>query len=181
MPSLTYNEVKQFSLPLEPRIFVETGTYMGDTTNAISPYFNKVYSIEIQPTFVINARDRFKNNTNISILEGDSSIVLTEICPTLEMPVFFWLDGHYSSDDTGKGEKDCPLLEEVKAIYDLCKQPCVIAIDDVRLFDTNYTENWLGITREGILNIVNPRVQSVKYYPSCLYSEDRMVIILLPK
>lgn len=181
MPSLTYNEVKQFSLPLEPHIFVETGTYMGDTTNAISPYFNKVYTIEVQPSYAMNARNRFKNHNHISVLQGDSSVVLKAVCPELDMPVFFWLDGHYSGGDTGKGEKDCPLLEEVAAIYKLCKQPCVIAIDDVRLFDTNINENWLGVTRESVIDIVKSRVQSVKYFSSEHHREDRMVLTLLPK
>lgn len=180
MPSLTQEELKKFS-PINTSIFVETGTYQGDTTHMASLYFDKVYTIELEPNYAARARDRFKYYSQVTVLEGDSSKVLKELCPKLDKPVFFWLDGHFSGGDTAQGEKDCPLIEEVSIINELCIQPCVVVIDDVRLFNTNTYENWLGVTRENILKIFQSRIKSINYFPSPLYNEDRMVVTLGPK
>jgi hypothetical protein len=180
MPSLSFEELKSFS-NMDTSIFVETGTYFGDTTNMVSPHFEKIYTIELQPSYAARARDRFKYYSHVTVLEGDSSNVLKELCPKLDKPVFFWLDGHFSGGDTAQGDKDCPLIEEVSIINELCKQPCVVAIDDVRLFNTNSEQDWLGITRETILTILQSRIKCVNYFPSYLHHEDRMIITLGPK
>jgi hypothetical protein len=45
----------------------------------------------------------------------------------------FWLDGHYSGGATARGHKDCPVLEELDAIFNSPFEH-VIYIDDARLF-----------------------------------------------
>jgi hypothetical protein len=179
MPSLTLEEIQQYCIK-KPNIFVETGTYMGDTVNNVLSNFNKIYSIELSPNYSILAENRFKKYKHVSIVNGDSSKLLNHICKLINEPVFFWLDGHWSGGDTAQGSKDCPLLEELKAINENLKSDCIIAIDDVRLFGTHINENWLDITRQKILDIVTDRVISCKYYPSHLNPEDRMVIHLKP-
>lgn len=177
MPSLTYQEVESYS-PFKTNIFVETGTFMGDTISNVLRFFETIYSIELCNKLCIEASLKFKNENHVSILQGDSTNVLETLCPTLDRPVFFWLDGHWSGGITAKGNKDCPLIEEVSSIFKKCRPECIIAIDDVRLFGTNIHENWLDITRESIIDIVKDRLLSVKYYPSNLHPEDRMVLAL---
>jgi hypothetical protein len=66
------------------------------------------------------------------------------------------LDGHWSSGDTAKGEKDCPLIEECKSIDLLYKSnKGIILIDDYRLFGTNIDQDWSSITTENILKCFN--------------------------
>ena len=177
MPLLTYDEVKKFS-KINTDIFVETGTLMGDTINNIKSFFSNVYTIELSQEFAQNATLRFLNDKNVKVIQGDSSKVLPVLCSTINRSVFFWLDGHWSGGTTARGDKDCPLIEELNAIVNNCKPECVIAIDDVRLFGTNINENWENITREHILDTVKSRLISCEYFPSSLYTEDRMVLTL---
>ena len=104
--------------------------------------------------------------------------MLKQILNELNDSVFFWLDGHWSGGDTAQGKLDCPLIEEISIINDTCTSKCIIAIDDVRLFGTNINEDWSNITRDNILHIVKNRLLSCEYFPSNLYSEDRMILHL---
>lgn len=63
------------------------------------------------------------------------------------------MDGHYSSGESGRGEKDVPLIEECKIIDEIYKSKyAVILIDDYRLFGTSKDENWLDITDDNVIN-----------------------------
>ncbi len=185
MPSLTIEEIKNFS-SLETKVFVETGTYEGDTTNAVKDHFERIYTIELSPYYAQRAKNRFGDFHHIQVIEGDSSTRIGQVCTILQQPTFFWLDGHYSGGNTAQGNKDCPLLEEVNHIVTKCKPACVIAIDDVRLFNKKLGEDWTGITKEAILEKCLPRLYRLQYFPSFMKPEnrmipdDRMIIELLP-
>lgn len=114
-------------------ILVETGTYMGDTLYALYNEFDNLYSIELSELFYAKAVKRFKNYPKIKLINGDSGRLLFELVPTLKERSLFWLDGHYSGGLTAKGDKECPVYEELSAIF---KSPLehVIVIDDARLF-----------------------------------------------
>ena len=177
MPSLTIEEINLFS-PFKTNVFVETGTNAGDTIKNVHQFFQKVYSIELDEKYYNNAKETFKHHNNISLLLGDSSKLLGDLCKSIDLPTFFWLDGHWSGGNTGRGEKDCPLLEELKEIVENLKSNCIIAIDDARLFGTNLDQDWSLITRENILTLVKDRLVSCKYFPSSIHKEDRMVLTL---
>jgi hypothetical protein len=179
MPSLTLEEVRLYC-PFTTTIFVETGTYMGDTINNVKDAYDEVYSIELDAGYAARAIARFQNDKHIYIVNGDSAECLAPICRSIKSPAFFWLDGHWSGGDTGRGAKDCPLIEEVTSIMENCRTACVLAIDDVRLFGTYINEDWSSITRDTILKLVESRLESCKYYPSHLHQEDRMVLALRP-
>ena len=70
----------------------------------------------------------------ITILQGDSGKVLFDLCIQITEPAIFWLDGHYSEGITAKGDKFCPIYEELSAIFQSQKLPHVLLIDDARLF-----------------------------------------------
>lgn len=177
MPSLTIEEIAIFS-PFKTDNFVETGTCMGDTINNVKSSFETVCSIEISHIYYKLAQERFKNDSNVVILNGDSSLVLENVCKIITKPTFFWLDGHWSGGNTGRGAKDCPLLEELIQINKHCKTKCIVAIDDVRLFGKNMNEDWSDITKEKLINSVHSRLASCTYFSSELHSEDRMVLVL---
>ena len=95
-----------------------------------------------------------RNYTNVKNHFGDTVKVLPEILKSHDEldNCIFWLDGHYSSYDTAKGEKDCPLIEECTSIDNLyLANKGLVLIDDYRLFGTNYAEDWSEITLENIL------------------------------
>lgn len=179
MPSLSVHEILSFS-NVPTSIFVETGTFQGDTVNEALKHYKTIYSIELSDHYYALAKRRFATNPEVNLLHGDSSVQIESLCKTLNEPTFFWLDGHYSSGNTAQGVKDCPLHEELQHIVKLCKPKCVIAIDDVRLFGTKKTEDWSEITVPSILGIVSERMESINYFPSALHPKDRMIIVLSP-
>ena len=118
--------------------WVESGTYLGETTALLAKNSKHVHTIEVAPVLVQRAQNLFKKNKKITIWEGDSGVRLAEILPTLEGNVNFWLDGHFSGAFTGKGEGDTPIVAELKAIEDHIKKAgsvnFVVMVDDVRCF-----------------------------------------------
>lgn len=118
-----------------PRIMVETGTLLGDMIEAMKHRFTQLYSIEISPQLAKRAQQRFAADGHVRIIENDSAIALKELVPTLQEPALFWLDGHYSGGDTGKGVKETPIMEELDTIL-ASGLPHVIMVDDARCFGT---------------------------------------------
>ncbi len=115
------------------KILVETGTYFGDMLFALYDRFDKFFSIELSNKLYERARKRFKKQSKIYLILGDSSEKLNDIIKQLNEPALFWLDGHYSGGITAKGDKECPVFEELNAIFSSNLNHVVI-IDDARLF-----------------------------------------------
>jgi hypothetical protein len=113
---------------------IETGTYLGDMVEAQRKRFKKVISIELSEELWKKAQKRFKRNKNVEIVLGDSGKVLPEILKNIHEPVIFWLDGHYSEGITAKGDKDCPIFEELNAIFGGKTTNPILLIDDARCF-----------------------------------------------
>jgi hypothetical protein len=118
------------------RIMVETGTLLGDMVEAMKNHFAQIYSIEISPELAQKAKRRFANDRHVQIIESDSAVALKGLLPGLHEPALFWLDGHYSGGNTGKGEKDTPIMAELATIY-ASDIPHVVLIDDARCFGTD--------------------------------------------
>jgi hypothetical protein len=144
-----YVELKRFNYPspFEKRdilqkfikehgldVFIETGTYLGNTTAAIAPLVKSVISIEIDQALANAAKQRFKTSKKIKIIQGDSAEVLKTVLADLKKPALFWLDGHFSSGITGGNPLDAPILTELKLILNHPIKDHVILIDDARLF-----------------------------------------------
>ncbi len=112
---------------------IETGTYQGAMIEAQRRFFDKIISVELDPKLCKAAQKKFSKYSHITIIEGDSGKVLPSLVPTLTKAVLFWLDGHYSSGITAKGEKECPIYEELKPILQ-SKFKHIVLIDDARHF-----------------------------------------------
>ena len=118
-----------------PGIFLETGTYYGDTVAAIKDMYRSVISIEVDPALQQKACVRFSGDSKVQIVLGDCAKKLPEILATLLEPAVFWLDGHYSGGETGKGEIEDPILISLSQIAAHPVKGHVIFIDDARTFD----------------------------------------------
>ena len=179
MPSLEY-EVVQYvtfmdSQDLSYRTFVETGTWLGHTIFRMENHFDELHTIEISEKFYRDAKNKYTGD-KISFHLGDTSEVLKDIVPKLSNNTFFFLDAHYSGGDTGRGDKDCPLIEEIEIIHSSFKPSAIIIIDDFRLFGTNSFEDWSQISKQKILNIVKDRMKTEYHCPSDIDEKDRWVI-----
>lgn len=132
-------------------VFVETGTFLGDTTWAFRKRFRRIHTIEVEPSLAGLARRRFARHGHIEVVEGDSSQVLEDLCGRIEGPCLFYLDGHYSGGITGMGEVECPILAEIDAIFERTRPPFRIVIDDARLFGRDPAYPTLAGLREHLL------------------------------
>jgi len=113
---------------------IETGTFMGEMVEAQKNKFRKIISIELAPKLYYKAKKRFYRDKHVTIVQGDSGKVLPEILPEIKDPAIFWLDGHYSRGETAKGEKECPIFDELNSIFNNQKMDHVLLIDDARCF-----------------------------------------------
>lgn len=116
--------------------WIETGTYLGDTTEFLSLWGTQIYSIEPGPKLYADAVARFKGQANVQILFGLSEEVLPALLPKVSGDVCFWLDGHYSDELTHKGPQDTPIADELSCIGNHVRRwkSTVVMIDDVHLF-----------------------------------------------
>jgi len=158
--------------------FIETGTLNGDTIFTLEPYFNKLYTIEFSEKYYNNTKNRYYGN-KINFILGDSSIVFETLLPNITEKSIFFLDGHYSSGDTGQSTKDCPLNEEITHINNLFQNDAIIIIDDFRLFGLDKStgmQDWSEINKDNLLNILKSRINKVYHLDSECSKNDRLII-----
>ena len=116
---------------------IETGTFRGDTTWFFRNRFRKIVTIEVHDQLASLARSRFRNHPQVEVIHGDSSKKLGAVCDTIDGPCLVFLDGHYSSGITGQADQECPVIEELEALFRWLQHPFRIVIDDARLFGTD--------------------------------------------
>jgi len=122
--------------------WVETGTWMGDTTDFLSGIADHVWSIEPGPELAARARERFLDRDNVTIVEGLSEDHLGHILESLHGDVCLWLDGHYSAGDTFQGPMDTPITMELREVERHLPRldHVTVLVDDVRCFDPSLPE-----------------------------------------
>ena len=130
--------IRSFVKRLGARIFIETGTNIGETLEGCRTAFETLYSVELDDVLYERARKRFEAYPQIHIFHGDSAAYLTRLVPTIEVPVVYWLDAHYSGNDTARGDKDTPIAEELTTCLNHWIPGSAILIDDARLFDGSH-------------------------------------------
>jgi hypothetical protein len=129
--------LQQYAEQYGLRVLVETGTYLGDTVEAMKHRFDKIYSIELSEELYRRAKERFAGESHIELINGDSGKVLEGVMKELTQPALFWLDGHYSEGITAKGETDTPIWEELEHILNARPLGHVVIIDDARAFGSD--------------------------------------------
>ena len=120
---------------LNNAIWLETGTYLGDTTSKLAKIARKVISIEPQVELSAFASIRLKRFENVEIINATSESCIEKVLDGISGPTCFWLDGHYSGDVTFKGTEISPILAELSSISKFLRSNEVaIFVDDFRLF-----------------------------------------------
>jgi hypothetical protein len=126
--------IKEYARRYGLEVFIETGTYLGDTTAAMKGLFSRLYSIELDATLHAAAVKRFERDSHVRLLQGDSGERIVEILKELKERALFWLDGHYSGGFTAKAALETPILQELSHIFAHSIRDHVILIDDARCF-----------------------------------------------
>ncbi len=115
--------------------FIETGTFGGSTIRELSKHFEKLYSIELDPTLFYQSKGNLHDLNNVKLLKGDSGEKIKEVLDELKEPAIFWLDAHYSGEGTARASKDTPVVEELNNILENGNKQNIIIIDDARCFN----------------------------------------------
>ena len=193
MPSIDIdwlrNNLKNKNVNKDYPVFIETGTHMGDTIIPLEKHFNELHTIEIKEEFFVNVKNKYNRSKHnekkkINFHLGDSSKVLDKLCPKIQNNAIFFLDGHWSAGNTGKGDKDCPLYEELQCIMSHHKHNSIVIIDDCRLFGVGPNKkneeyckcDWEDINTQKILHLVDSRMDKYYFAPSKLHKKDRLII-----
>jgi hypothetical protein len=105
---------------------VETGTYLGTTTEYLAGAGLPVFTVEGYRRNFGYSRTRLRRFPNVKVLLGDSRVVLkglleTELAGRLNETLFFYLDAHW--------DQDLPLNEEIELIFTHTDQ-AVVMVDD---------------------------------------------------
>jgi hypothetical protein len=167
--------------PKEFPVFIETGTFLGETTQMAATIFDKVFTIEVDDKLYNNAA-AYLPQFGIEVIKGDSLNIFPTLIPKISDNIIFWLDGHYSGYGTGYGQYDFPALQECEMIDKyLQSKEAFIMIDDVRLFGHGHAEqvddSLVTITIDKILSsFLNRKVLNYCLKSSELAEVDRLLI-----
>lgn len=133
--ALNSNFLKLLQDLFNPDVFIETGTFLGKTTDTAAQIFKDVYSIELDNWLYQEAAHNFQNRPNIHLYLGDSKSVLNQILPGIkDKKILIYLDAHWSGAGTACGDETTPILGELQTIKNNNVSNIVIVIDDIRYF-----------------------------------------------
>jgi len=116
-------------------VWIETGTYRGDTTNVLAKIATKVFSLEPSKELFDFSFARFSDRENITVINDTSENCLPRLLGVMNGKLNLWLDGHYSGAGTFAGPNDTPLIAELATIDKFIENfdRCAVFIDDIRL------------------------------------------------
>lgn len=134
-------------------IWVETGTYKGDTAAILSDHAKRVFTIEPAQHLFAAAKIRFTSKPNVEVIHGLSEEVFPQLIPKLSGEINFWLDGHFSTGVTHQGPKDSPIEEELACIEKHLDNfsNIVVLIDDIRYFINPSSHDFTGYPKIDVL------------------------------
>lgn len=114
-------------------VLVETRTYRGDTVRGLRHSFARIISIEVDEALFWRATHRCSGQENAELLLGDSAVLLPQVLKDLDAPAIFWLDAHWSGGETGSGELETPVVQEIREIV-AHRPDNLVLVDDLREF-----------------------------------------------
>ena len=133
---------------LKDSLWIETGTYYGETTKLLSKISKKTISIEADKNLFETSNKILKNFKNVEILNGKSEDLLDKvISKNLNFQnVCIYLDAHLCQDHLkntktfGNEDTATPILNELEIVskYVSSFEKIVVLIDDIRLFQGKF-------------------------------------------
>ena len=155
-----------------PQTIVETGTFLGVTTELMSQTGLPVFSIESHARTCGFARARLWRARNVKLLHADSRAGLHRLFdgplrPISGLTVFFYLDAHWNDD--------LPLAEEIDIIFSRCPR-AIVMIDDFEVpGDAGYGFDDYGPGKALVSSYIRPAIsahQLQAFYPSTPSAAD---------
>jgi len=110
--------VKEYAETFKLHVFVETGTHTGRMVNAVKDIFDEIYSIELDTALYKYSKSRFADEKHITIIQGDSSKILSKVVSRIDKPCLFFLDAHCSGFNLStRGKLDTAIEGELHCIF----------------------------------------------------------------
>jgi hypothetical protein len=114
-------------------IFIETGTFKGETAAWAAQIFSRVITIEGLEENYLESKRNLAHLNHVECFHGDSRDVLPQVLEQIGgKPALFWLDAHWMPGAFGKSA-ECPIFDELKYIRKTSPDH-IILIDDARYF-----------------------------------------------
>jgi hypothetical protein len=109
------------------KLFIETGTYLGNTTEFIASNYPdmKILTIEINDKYYNISSNKLSKYSNINCINGDSSKMLNDIDIDHSLIKLYYLDAHWYNHN--------PIRDELKSIFKNSKDNEIIIIDDFKV------------------------------------------------
>ena len=133
---------------LNESLWIETGTYYGETTKLLSKISKKTISIEADKNLYETSKKKLKDLKNVEILNGKSEDLLNKvISENLDFKnICIYLDAHLCQDHLrntktfGSETTATPILNELEVVskYIINFEKIVVLIDDIRLFQGSF-------------------------------------------
>ena len=120
------------------RTLIETGTYKAVTTRRCLPYFEKIYTIELDHQLAEAASHALRRHPKCLVIEGDATKTVASLLDSRSIgdDLLFFLDGHFSGVGTAHGQQAEPALDVLEIIARHENRVAAIIIDDFRDFGT---------------------------------------------
>jgi hypothetical protein len=140
----------------QPLAIIETGAYLGTTTELFADTDLPVYSVEAHTRNYSFARLRLWRRKNVQLEFGDSRHGLRmffagPLRDLAHSKLFFYLDAHW--------KEDLPLLEELEIILSQCSS-ALIMIDDFEVPDEpGYGYDDYGVGKALTLDFIRPAIE----------------------
>lgn len=178
--------LQQMQAAFDRSIFVETGTYNGETTQAAARIFSQVHSVEFSSDLYNRVRQRLQYYKNIHLYHDHSAFFLDKLCALLQPDarrMLFWLDAHYCGDGTACYQNMLtPIVEELRVCEKHAMGNAVIMVDDIRCFGSLYKNNHLFACPEfpslpavvDQLKTINPNYTCVLYGDTLIAYDESM-------
>ena len=162
--------------------FVETGSLFGHTSIHAGNWFDTVHSIELSTELYNELPVQWAKQRGIHFHHGSSAAKLPDIINSLCGPTVFFLDSHWSGDNTvdwnnssfvgypidtahlgGDGspspEQQKPIIEELELIMATFPDEALIIIDDWKLFGVKDTAfdgmDWTHISQRAVIELLD--------------------------
>lgn len=159
---LSQTDLNDFKHEFKLCSFIETGTYIGDTTAVASEVFDQVYTVDIYEPIYNNAKIRFAQKSNVHLYLGDTCDMLQGIIKDSLSRRLYWLDAHSSGGGTGGVPGFSPILSELKQIFECEDDDFVILIDDLR--GMCHCDSRTNLPLREIISCINEEDSNLRFY-----------------
>ena len=161
------------------QMFVETGTFRGESAAWAAARFRQVVTIERKPELYARAREAAVH-PNIVFHYGHSPALLPEIA-ALPQTKLYWLDAHWCGlhGDAAGVDEQCPIAAELSALR-AGSADDVIMIDDFHMFAVPpaapfVAKQWLSLDELFSMTLALPQRKMFVFGNALILAGGRMV------